>query len=73
MNTQTPFNLAPGHFAQPAVDSKPMLINGQNLIDAFAQCGMEQCEKMAAMLDQGRYENFGRMMFKVMREWSEAT
>jgi|GEM_PF-1473130 len=73
MTTQTPFNLAAGHFAQPAMESKTIVINGQNLIDAFSNCDMEQSEKMAAMLDQGKYENFGRMMFKVMRDWSEST
>lgn len=73
MNTQTPFNLPLGQFAQPAMETKAMVINGQNLVDAFAECSLEQCEKMAAMLDQGKYESFGRMMFKVMRDWSEST
>lgn len=73
MNTRTPFNSPASHFAQPAIESKALLINGQNLIDAFADCDMEQCQKMAGMLASGSYEQFGRVMAKVLKDWSEST
>lgn len=70
MNTQTPFNLPIGHFAQPATESKALVINGQNLIDAFADCDMEQCDKLAALLASGRHEQVGRMMEEIFNKWA---
>ncbi len=71
MSTQTYFGLPGSYYAQPASSAAAVLFNGQNLIDAFAECSMEQCDKMASLLDQGRYENFGKMMAKVMRDWQQ--
>lgn len=71
MSTQTYFGLPKTYYAQPATASTAVLMNGQNLIDAFAECSMEQCDKLASMLDQGRYENFGRMMAKVLSDWQQ--
>ncbi|MFZ6654064.1 hypothetical protein [Undibacterium sp. TJN19] len=71
MSTQTYFGLPKTYFAQPVAASAGVVIDGQNLIDAFSECSMEQCEKMASLLDQGRYENFGRMMAKVLHDWKQ--
>ncbi len=69
MNTQTPFGLAPGHFAQPAIESKSAVFNGQNLVDAFADCDMEQCEKIAALLARGRRAEAGELLEKIVQDW----
>lgn len=71
MNTQTPFNLPTGHFAQPAVASNSLVINGQNLIDAFADCDMEQCDKLASLLASGRHEQVGRMLEAIFYKWAK--
>lgn len=71
MNTQTPFNLSAGHFAQPAVESKGLVFNGQNLIDAFADCNMATCDKLAALLATGRHAEVGRMLEKIVQDWCE--
>ncbi|MFZ6655891.1 hypothetical protein [Undibacterium sp. TJN19] len=73
MNTQLPFGLPKEHFAQPAIESAAAPLDGQTLIDAFSDCSTEQCEKMAAMLDQGKFESAGRMLLKAMKDWSEKT
>lgn len=71
MNTQTPFNLSPGHFAQPAVETKAAAFSGQNMIDAFAECDMATCNKLAALLANGRHAEVGRLMEKVVIDWCE--
>ncbi|MBC3919195.1 hypothetical protein H8L32_17010 [Undibacterium sp. CY18W] len=71
MSTQTYFGQPASYYAQPVMAGSASGVNAQNLIDAFSECSMEQCEKMATMLEQGRYENFGRMMAKVMQDWAQ--
>lgn len=70
MTQQTHFGLSAGHYAQPRHDTTGALINGQNLVDAFAECDMAFCDKLAAVLAQGGYEKFGRMMEQVMLDWA---
>lgn len=72
MSAQTYFGLSNTYYAQPVVTQDSVaLFNGQNLIDAFSECDMELCNTMAHLLNQEAYENFGRMMAKMLRHWRQ--
>ena len=69
--TEQRFGLPLSFYAQPVQADKGLLINGQNLIDAFSECTQEQCDKLAALLAQGSHDMFGRLMEKILLDWAD--
>ncbi len=65
-----PFSLSPGHFAQPVVESTAV-INGQALVDALADCSMEEMNQMADLLEQEKFAEAGKFMASVLKNWME--
>lgn len=62
-----PFDLAPGQFAQPVIDSNESALDGEVLNESIAACDMSELDLAAKLLDAGNDKAFADAMRGMIR------
>lgn len=56
------------YFAQQVGETEEKVVDGQLMNDLFSEFSIEQCDKLATMLDENKFESFGRLFKQWLTE-----